>query len=307
MAVQIPQLSAPVGYRPQACDISVVADLLDFYLLRERSPRERLMMGADLINSAKRLSLHCLTQQFSALSPQQFARKIAETWLQEDCPDGYFPTGDRMTWIQNSPQLATQLHPIFEQANIPYYVTGGVAAIAYGDPRTTRDLDLVIQIARTDITKLQALLEAAGFYVAGTEEVADSSMNTLQITHIETIARADLMVAEASDYAQAQFDRKRSIKFPIEQTPTEHLEDLPETAIYLVSPEDLIINKLRWGKGSDSQKQQRDVLAILKVQQTALDYAYMRQWAAEFGIIEALETLITAAGIQDIEKPPSPA
>lgn len=307
MAVQIPQLSAPIGYRSQARDISVEADLLDFYLLRQRSPQERLTMGADLINSAKRLSLQCLTQQFSNLSPQQFARKIAEAWLQEDCPDGYFPTGDRMTWIQNSPQLATQLHPIFEQANIPYYVTGGVAAIAYGDPRTTRDLDLVIQIARTDITKLQALLEDAGFYVAGVDEVAAGSMNTLQITHVETIARADLTVAEVSDYAQAQFDRRKSVDFPTGQTSTAQTEDLPETAIYLASPEGLMINKLRWGQGSDSQKQQRDVLAILKVQQTALDYGYLRQWATEFSVIEMLEALITAAGVRDIADRSNPS
>lgn len=31
---------------------------------------------------------------------------------------------------------------------IPYLVTGGVASVVYGEPRLTRDIDLVIQLRR---------------------------------------------------------------------------------------------------------------------------------------------------------------
>ena len=109
----IPKLSAPPGYRPQAEDTTVETDLLDFYLLRQRTGSERLCMAASLMQNARRLSLHCLQQQFSNLSPQAFARKIAEAWLQEDCPPNYIPTGSQMTWIQDSTELAAQLHSIF--------------------------------------------------------------------------------------------------------------------------------------------------------------------------------------------------
>ena len=37
---------------------------------------------------------------------------------------------------------------ILNAADIPYYITGGVAAIAHGEPRATIDLDIVISIER---------------------------------------------------------------------------------------------------------------------------------------------------------------
>ena len=94
---KLPHLSAPVGYQLQAVDISIEADLLDFYLLRQRSVAERVAIAANLINGARQFSLQCLEQQFSNLDEQQFARKIAEAWLQEYSPAGYIPRGSHMT------------------------------------------------------------------------------------------------------------------------------------------------------------------------------------------------------------------
>lgn len=285
---KLPKLSAPAGYRPQAIDISVEADLLDFHLLRQRSVTERVEIAANLINGARQFSLQCLEQQFSHLKPQQFARKIAEAWLQDDCPLNYIPQGNRMTWIQNSAELATQLQTLFENANIPYYITGGVAAIAYGDPRTTRDLDVVIQVPRASIAQLVAALEQNGFYVAGADDVAAGRMKTLQVTHMETISRADLMIADEDTYTQQQFERRRRYAFP------------NATEVYLASPEDVIISKLRWGLRSESEKQRRDVLAILKVLQGELDYLYIYRWAAEFDLLAIVQALTVSAGIREV-------
>ena len=195
----LPQLTAHPSYRTQASDISIEADLLDFYKLRQLSVTQRVEYAADLMTKTRQFSLSCLSQQFSHLSSNELARKIAEAWLQEDCPPTYMPQGeDTIAWIQNSPELAVQLHDVFESAEIPYFVVGGVAAIAYGDPRTTRDLDVVVQIAADDITRLKAVLEQAGFYVAGAE---DERATSLQITSMESIARADVMIAAVDEYA----------------------------------------------------------------------------------------------------------
>lgn len=288
MIQKLPQLSAPLGYRTQAIDISVEADLLDFYLLRQRSVTERLAIAAGLISSARELSLHCLSQQFSYLSQTELARKIADAWLQNDCPPAYIPSGSPMAWIQNSIELATQLHVLFEDCGIPYYVTGEVAAIAYGDPRTTRDLDIVIQIPPSEVSKLAKALEAHGFYVAGVDDVTSGRMQTLQVTQIETISRADIIVSEQSDYAQQQFGRRVRHTFP------------NGTEVYLASAEDVAISKLKWS--SESEKQQRDVLAILKVQQDNLDYTYLHSWAERFGVLSVLEALEVAAGVKRPEE-----
>jgi hypothetical protein len=284
----IPKLSVPPGYCPQSEDCNLEADLLDFYLLRQISSTDRVAMSASLMQGARKLSLHSLRHQLTDLSASQFARRVAEAWLQEDCPSNCIPTSPEMTWIQDSTQLATQLHHLLTEAQVPYYITGGVAAITYGEPRTTRDLDLVLSISSADLDRLVSTLEQEGFYATGVEDVKAGRMNVLQVTQIETISRADLMIAEPDRYEQLKFARRRLSPFP------------DGTEVYLACPEDVVISKLRWGERSQSEKQWRDVLGILKVQLGALDYEDMHTLAAEFEISEALERATVEAGVQAI-------
>ncbi len=46
-----------------------------------------------------------------------------------------------------------------EAADVPYLIGGAVAAWAWGEPRATRDLDLVIQIPKGADVKLSKELE----------------------------------------------------------------------------------------------------------------------------------------------------
>lgn len=273
------------GYRPQSEDTSIEVDVFEFALLRQRTSQQRLQMASTLALGARQLSLHCLGQQFSHLPPLEVARKVAEAWLQEDCPEDYTPGGSEMTWIQDSIGMASLLHPILTQLSIPYYITGGVAAIAYGEPRTTRDLDIVLAIAQSGVEVLAALLEQSGFYVPGIEDVLSGRMQTLQVTHIESIFRADLMIAGDKAWDQVQFERCRVISMP-------GMSDL-----YFASPEDVVLNKLQWGKASQSEKQWRDVLGVLKVQGANLDFAYLLQWALQLGLEDDLGRAFVEAGI----------
>ena len=272
------------GYRPQADDTSVETDLLTFHLLRQRTAGERLRMAASLTRSARKLSLCSLRQQFGYLSPTQFAKKIALAWLQENCPPNYIPTGESPMWIQDSVQLAIKLHPIFEELGISYYITGGVAAISYGEPRTTQDLDLVMAISPDVIDRLSDALTEAGFYVPGIDDVKSGRMQTLQIIEMESISRADLVVAGTDEFERLKFARRRVIEFE-------------GTALYFASPEDVILNKLRWRQRSGSEKQWRDVLGVLKVQAENLDYGYMRELAEQLGLVDALNQAVTESGV----------
>lgn len=284
MIQDIPKFVIKPGYRPQAADTSVETDLLTFHLLRQRTADERLRMAASLTRSARKLSLCSLRQQFPHLSPTQFAQKIALAWLQEHCPPNFIPTGEFPMWIQDSISLATKLHPIFEELEIPYYITGGVAAISYGEPRTTQDLDLVMAISPLDIDCLTNALAEAGFYIPGVDDVKSGRIKILQITDMESISRAHLIIAGTDECDRLKFDRRQVIEFE-------------GTALYFASPEDVILNKLHWRQQSGSEKQWRDVLGVLKVQAETLDYSYLLEWAKRLGIVDALNLVITEAGV----------
>lgn len=287
----IPPLIAPPGYCPQASDTSPETDLLTFYLLRQRSPLQRWQMADALIRDARRLSLAGLQNRFSHLSPSAFARKVAQAWLQDRCPPSYQPLncqscGVAMTWIQDSSSLAASLHAILSSLEIPYYITGGVAAIIYGEPRTTRDVDIVLSVATDKIDDLVRALEAAGFYVPGVEDLKSGRMQTLGITQMETIARADLVLAKVDDpWEQLKFERRQGLEVP------------GAGELFFASAEDVVLNKLRWGQRSQSEKQWRDVLGVLKVQGESLDRNYLTRWGEKLNLSAAIAQALQEAGL----------
>jgi hypothetical protein len=73
---------------------------------------------------------------------------------------------------------------ILKSAAIPYYVIGGIAAIAHGEPRATIDLDVVISIDLPQLPALVAELENQGFYVASLPDVMAGRLRCLNLIHI---------------------------------------------------------------------------------------------------------------------------
>lgn len=274
-----------LGYRPQASDTSIATDVFEFALLQQRSNSDRLQMSAALTQGARQLCVCGLHQTHPFLSDIAVAQAIAQAFLGDDYPDGFIPTGNEMTWIQDSISLAIQLQTIFADLGIPHYITGGVAAATYGEPRTTRDVDIVIPLSLHQLDAMVQCLEKEGFYVPGVEEVRSGQLQILGITHQETIMRADLMLAGTSAFDQAQFTRRRAIPIPGRGT------------LYLASPEDIILSKLRWGKQSQSEKQWRDVLGILKVQGQTLDFKYLTQQAKALELTNMLTQAMIEAGL----------
>jgi hypothetical protein len=287
LLTQLPIKSAPLGYCPQSIDTNITADLVRFHLYRQRTTVERLILGAKYRQSARQLSFECLRQSFPELSTMAFAQKIASAWLQEKCPVNYTPQ-NLMSWSQDPTAIASLLARILNSANIPYYITGGVAAIAHGEPRATIDLAVVIAIDLADLPALAANFEAQGFYVAGLADVMTGSLRCLNITHLETIENIDLMISGREEYDLIKFDRCRSYTLP------------GSGEVAIASPEDVIISKLVWRRESQSDKQWRDILGVLKVQQEKLDFGYLREWIERFRLKDDWQHAKVEAGVSHL-------
>jgi len=54
---------------------------------------------------------------------------------------------------------------ILAEAEVPYLLTGPLAAAYYAVPRATQDTDLVVEVIAADLPGLTALLSSFGFYV----------------------------------------------------------------------------------------------------------------------------------------------
>lgn len=275
------------GYQPQAPDTNIDADIYLFARLRQLSLKQRVEMAASHDRGIKKLCLAGIKSRNHDAPLEEIRLHFARAVLAEKFLPGFQPTGgDETVLIQDSITLAGELHQILESVNIPYYVSGGVASSIHGEPRSTRNLDLVI----SNLTKtfwLVKALEAAGYYcpAGAVEDLERGREGLLNITHTETIANADLYVTDTSTFATSQIARRRLLD----------VEEMP--AFWVISPEDLVLQKLAWGRGSQSEKQWRDVLGILKLQAENLDYEYLTQWADNLGLFDFLGQAFSEAGI----------
>jgi hypothetical protein len=285
MLQTIPEISIKPGYRPQSDDKTPEADAIDFYRLRQLTNSQRWQMGAKLTRWAKTLSLRGMRKA----CPSNYQEKFAQSVLGSKWLPNLTPTSDSSMWTQDPSEIARLLHPIFETLGIPYYITGGVAASVYGDPRTTRDLDLVIELNRNNISQLVEALETAGFYCppGAVEDIQNGRGKVLSVTHMSLVLNADLVLNANTEFDRSKMARRR-------------LEALDEAGIeqfWIASPEDIVLAKLLWRQQSQSQKQWTDVLGILKVQAEHLEQSYLTEWAENLGLTDDLNLAFTEAGI----------
>jgi hypothetical protein len=275
-------------YSSQASDTDVEADIYLFHRLRQLSIKQRVEMFVAHNQGVRKLSLAGVKMRYRGAAIEKIQMHFARAVLGDKFPLGFQPIGtDEKMWIQDSISLASELHSLFTSINIPYFVSEGVASSIHGETRSTRDLDLVVQTQVSQIYLLVTTLESAGFYcpAIAVEDFKLGRSSMLNITHTETIANANLYLTDNSPFSTSQMARRQLLD----------VEGIPP--FWVISPEDLVLQKLRWGSSSKSEKQWRDVLGILKLQAEGLDYEYLTEWAEYLGLVDALIEALAEAGI----------
>lgn len=124
----------------------------------------------------------------------------------------------------------------FRSRHVEYLVIGGVAAIAYGVPRLTVDLDIAIRPTVDNARALLAALEEAGFGTASLttpEEVAGT-----EVTIFKDRVRIDVQTRTPGIDFDAAYGRRNTVA-------------LEGTTADLVSIEDLIASKRAAGRPQD--------------------------------------------------------
>jgi len=172
-----------------------------------------------------------------------------------------------------------------DAAEVEYLIGGAVAAWAWGEPRSTLDLDLVIDVSVETIGALSRELEKRRMLVpaeiildALIEERADLPVNAI---HLDSGFKADLYLLRPRD------DLRRSAlarRVPVDFGP-------PVGQVFVHSPEDLIVYKLWYFSLGRQTKHVRDIAAILQSLGDEIDFAYIETWVDRKGLRATWEEL----------------
>ena len=105
---------------------------------------------------------------------------------------------------------------------------------------------------------------------------------TFNMIHQASFFKADIFVSSGRPFDTSQFERRVLIAVS------------PGRSLAIASAEDTVLAKLEWYRigGEISDRQWRDVLAVLAAQSTRLDHAYMRRWATALGVPDLLDRAI---------------
>jgi len=171
--------------------------------------------------------------------------------------------------------LLRRIVGLLEEASIPHMVVGSLASSFHGEPRQTRDIDIVIDPAPEALRRFVELLPPQDFYAdADAAAEALDRRTSFNLVEIHTGWKVDLIVRRDRPFSREELGRRIRVQ-------------LLDTETDIATAEDTIIAKLEWATEGQSERQLRDVAAILESQGEALDQHYVGRWVRALQLDDA--------------------
>lgn len=162
-----------------------------------------------------------------------------------------------------------------ERLEIRYLISGSVAAMLYGEPRVTHDIDFVVFLRDRDILRLPEAYPASEFYLPAKEELL-TELSRVQkghfnVIHPESGLKADFYLAKRDELDVWGFRNVREYR-------------IDDTHIRLAPPEYVIVRKLEFFREGGSEKHLRDIRGILNVSGEKISRVDLDEWARHQGV-----------------------
>jgi hypothetical protein len=185
----------------------------------------------------------------------------------------------------NVPDVFARITAALDRERIPYMLSGSFASAHYGAPRSTQDIDLVIEASPAQLREFIGALRSNEYYAdldASLEAHRRQSM--FNVIDLATGWKIDFIIRKSRAFSQEEFHRRQPLS----------LHGVP---IFVASAEDVIISKLEWAKLAESRRQIEDVAALLRVRWDTLDRSYLEKWIDELVLVDEWSAARRSAGI----------
>jgi hypothetical protein len=166
------------------------------------------------------------------------------------------------------------------RTGVTYYLTGSMASNYWGIPRTTHDLDFVIQLPISAVPRI--VQEFSGDFYIEESAVRAAYQPPHQFNAIDTRSalKVDFWLPKPEPFDREMLKRRVQAK-------------LFGEAAWIATAEDVILHKLIWNRISPSDRQLGDAAGIIAVQADVLDKNYLKQWAEKLELITELGQLLS--------------
>jgi hypothetical protein len=165
-----------------------------------------------------------------------------------------------------------------EAEGVPYMVVGSLSSNLYGMPRSTHDADFVVQLEPAAVQRVLGRLgpELRLEPQATFETVTGTTRYQFEV--VATGFKIELFLLTTDAFDQQRFARRQRVK-------------LLGASSFAPTPEDVILQKLRWSRHGKRSKDTEDAQNVIAVQGAALDWDYIHAWADRHGTRALLDEL----------------
>lgn len=170
--------------------------------------------------------------------------------------------------------ITIQVVDALEKSDAAYMLVGSFSSNFYGVPRSTKDADFVVQFQNKIGPEFIRLLGDDFEAEAQLSFETNTGTYKQEIRHKQKSFKIEIFILSADAHDQARFARKRQV-------------ELFDRKIWLPSPEDVVVTKLRWARGKDYD----DIREVMSVQRGKLDWNYIEEWCKRLGKSAKLEEL----------------
>jgi hypothetical protein len=162
-------------------------------------------------------------------------------------------------------ELYKEITAALDARNIPYMVSGSMAMLAYTVARTTRDIDIVIELSEKSLNSFYEIFKDQFYLHKPSVEEELHRKGMFNAIDNRSGLKIDFFVRKNSPFRKTEFERRTRQK-------------LFGHEAWLVSIEDLILSKLIWIQEIQSDRQKEDVKSLLE---NKVDRAYLDKWIHE--------------------------
>ncbi len=163
-------------------------------------------------------------------------------------------------------------------------VVGALSSSVFGIPRATKDVDIVLQLqTREPLCRLEERLsQVVVFDPQATFETLTGSVRHILTAKTRPPFTVELFELGADPFVVERFSRRRA-----------EWSGQINRSIFLPTPEDVIVQKLRWGRPKDLEDA-RDVLAVQTP--ARLDMNHITRWCEAHQTTARLQSILTEIG-----------
>jgi hypothetical protein len=183
------------------------------------------------------------------------------------------------------PEVLQRITTALDQSSVAYMLTGSFASAYYGMPRSTQDIDVIIEATPEQLRSLVQSLPLDQYYsdldAALQAHQAESMFNVIDLS---TGWKIDFILRKSRPFSREEFRRRVRV-------------NLQGVSLFVASAEDIVVAKLEWSRLAQSQRQIEDAAAILRTRRETLDRSYIEKWTRELHLEDEWDKACRVAGI----------